>query len=482
MRRLRVGLTALMALAASSPLVAHVNSPHVYVEKELGGYPVMVIVHMPPAVPGEAEVIVRFQDRAPDDEVEVFIREIPPQGESHAPPWIRGKQIAADRESYRAPLPLMVYGLWSAEVRVEGSRGAGSTSVPIPARVAPPREMPAGLMVALAVLVTILFASVFQTLRGIGSDAHRPDTGTRTPRDARRGLIVGALGALSFAGFLGFTWQTWAMFDGLAERRSVPPMRSQLRAVSGPVIAGRPVQFQLLVTGRDGRPVTSVVRDRGKWMHATIVKEPDASRFVKLHPVRSGPGVFAFRLTAPEAGTYRLFADVMFQSGETETLTKSFEIGQGRATDAVTFEDPDDAQAMAGDLAVGDRLADVGGGLTLAWTGPERLRAGDFARIEFELRDASGPVEALEPYLGTAGHLTILRDDLEVFTRIYPAGTLGLAAEAGPDGRLVGAADTFPPRVSFPYGFPEPGIYRLVVQVRYQGDVLTGIFVANVEG
>jgi hypothetical protein len=43
-----------------------------------------------------------------------------------------------------------------------------------------------------------------------------------------------------------------------------------------------------------------------------------------------------------------------------------------------------------------------------------------------------------------------------------------------------GSTHTLPAEVSFPYGFPQPGDYRLFIQIKRNGQIETGVFDAHV--
>ena len=100
----------------------------------------------------------------------------------------------------------------------------------------------------------------------------------------------------------------------------------------------------------------------------------------------------------------------------------------------------------------------------------------------------------LEPYLGMSAHAVVARRDGSVFVHLHPAGTVSFAAQevfalrdrgdTASNGRLLLQSDSMPARmtmakggdVSFPYLFPSGGAYRVWVQVRRAGRVLTGVF------
>jgi hypothetical protein len=134
--------------------------------------------------------------------------------------------------------------------------------------------------------------------------------------------------------------------------------------------------------------------------------------------------------------------------------------------------------------------------------GSASIRAGDELTIRATVRDPGGKPARLEPYLGMSGHGVVVRIDGAVYVHLHPMGTVTMAAQEAfrvrdrgdttASGRLMLAdhaahpasprvqRDTVASGVEFPYAFPKPGSYRLFVQVKRNGRILTGAFAVNV--
>lgn len=104
--------------------------------------------------------------------------------------------------------------------------------------------------------------------------------------------------------------------------------------------------------------------------------------------------------------------------------------------------------------------------------------------------------------MGMAGHAEFVSSDMSVFAHIHPAGSASMAAlelaNGAPkgNGEICGITDqcamptgmpmpmqaaSLEPQVSFPYGFPKAGEYRIFVQIKRAGQVETGVFDAHVQ-
>jgi hypothetical protein len=102
-----------------------------------------------------------------------------------------------------------------------------------------------------------------------------------------------------------------------------------------------------------------------------------------------------------------------------------------------------------------------------------------------------------------ACHAEFVRSDLTVFAHVHPAGSVSMAALELAESELTQGtpaavksaqrtaapmamsmpmpSTTIPPEVSVPYGFPQPGDYRIFVQIKRSGRVETASFDARVQ-
>jgi hypothetical protein len=204
-----------------------------------------------------------------------------------------------------------------------------------------------------------------------------------------------------------------------------------------------------------------------------------------LHPDLESPGLFARDLPALPAGRYRLFGDFVHQTGLAETAVAELELpevpGKPLVGDDASRELPPWPRALAGAPVT---LED---GTVMRFAPSETLVAGQVRTLGFRVTTSDGATVVLEPYLGMLGHLAVIAHDLSVFSHVHPSGTVPMAAlavaqtvtavsECAPSDAGAATPGVSSDSVAFPYLFPHAGGYRLIVQIKRAGRVLTGAF------
>ncbi len=170
------------------------------------------------------------------------------------------------------------------------------------------------------------------------------------------------------------------------------------------------------------------------------------------------------------------------------------------------------------------------GGYSAIWEADEDdYEAGRLYSLDFALMDKDGNPAALEPYMGMMGHAVVLKHDGTVYVHLHPTGNYSMGSqemlvqrfETGKMGyedmpkgisfadsvdRVVAYLDNldeeernqilmagmyhpefYDPEheghsmVSFPYAFPEPGEYRIWLQVKIDGEIINGAFDVDVK-
>jgi len=247
-----------------------------------------------------------------------------------------------------------------------------------------------------------------------------------------------------------------------------------------------------------------VIPDHGHLMHLFLIGAPGLDRMWHLHPERIAGGAFGEDLPSMPAGRYQIFADVVDKNGFPWTLVGNVDLAQIEGK-ALAGDDSTWSGTAFSAQGVDTSAAELADGGRMIWkreTGP--LKANVPMDFKFSVEDKDGkPVTDMEPYMGMAGHAEFVSSDMSVFAHIHPAGSASMAAlklaNASPNDTVIIEAvgpDTPPPavmpgmpmpegplkpEVSFPYGFPKAGDYRIFVQVKRAGQVETGVFDAHVQ-
>ena len=320
-------------------------------------------------------------------------------------------------------------------------------------------------------------------------------------KDRRRARMVMA-GASILILVLLYTGRRWWDADEAIANINVyqPPLVSGTLQSGGRLLLSlqpRKEQNRELPRGWvDDNYLADLIPDHNHLMHLFLIRLPQMDRFLHLHPEQTDGGQLVVQLPDLPAGRYQLFADVVHQTGFPTTLVGEVELPEITNKTATGDDSEWDGAGMMSGANAGTKSA-LPDGSQMIWERPSTpLKAGMATDFRFRVEDADGkPVQNLEPYMGMAAHAEFVRSDLTVFAHVHPEGSVSMAALELAQASLVPyagqmqsmAADmpmlpsTLSPEVSFPYGFPKAGDYRLFVQVKRAGQVETGVFDAHVE-
>jgi hypothetical protein len=463
----------LVLFACVFALEAHVGSPDVFYEGKAGPYAAMVTIRPPSVIPGVAEVEIRI----PADgirEVHVVPMPLTGLGADHPPTPDLAKRDPGDPHFFTSAVWLMAFGSYQVRVDVEGAQGAGRLAVPVPAVASLVTKITPGLSAALLAMMALLSAGMVAILGAIFRESGLAPGAIAGPERIRAGRIAmgAATAAIATMLFFGFRW--WGSDEKAYLDHVYKPLQMTAR------VEGARMSLALSDPGWFRfRKTDDFIPDHGHLMHLFAIRMPGMDRMWHLHPDEQTGG-FAVELPDMPAGRYQLFADVVHANGFAETLVTETALPEihGRSLSG------DDADGAAPPLGRGENtVSPLLDSYRMVWErGTERLIARRATRFEFRIEDAAGkPAEDMQLYMGMAGHAEFLSDDATVFAHVHPDGSVPMAALMLTKVPMQHAHGMVPPAVTFPYGFPRPGRYRIFVQIQRNGHPETGVFDARVE-
>jgi hypothetical protein len=493
--RIRRRFSALfLSLTLASACFAHVGSPDVYFQGTAGAYNIVVLVRTPQMIPGVAEIEIR------SDKPGIHIVKITPlyiigPGSKYPPPPDILQPTPGDPQFFTGKLWLMGSGSWQVRIELDGDQGAATLAVPVPAAARNTLPMQRSLGIVLLGLTTLLVVAIVSIIGASRREGQLEPGVQPSAQQKRAANLVMLIALIVVIGILatGRWWWT-STAAASADRMIYQAPKLALSLDPGGKLILR-IDDSAWHTRRPDTVMTQLIPDHGHLMHLFLVRVPAMDRFYHLHPTQNGPVDFTDDLPEIAAGHYEVFADIVRASGFPDTMVAEIDLPDLPARD-LTGDDSEVSAALLSDAGQDSLTAPLADGGRMVWErGPSALAANQLLWFRFRVDDASGkPATDLEPYMGMAGHAEFIRSDFSVFAHVHPDGSAPMAAihlanasiftpsdaMAGMPGLDEMPTEKLPAEVSFPYGFPKAGLYRIFVQVKRDGKVETGVFDAHV--
>jgi hypothetical protein len=236
---------------------------------------------------------------------------------------------------------------------------------------------------------------------------------------------------------------------------------------AGPLRLGKPTRISFVIRRPDGRPLATFKRGSGPHtgVHVIFVRS-DLSTIVHRHPPVAADGTIAGEVTFPAPGRYRMVVDAYPATGQLPNL-QLFRF--------VTVA----GKAPSRPLPAFARVVETGG-YRFAIDGNPRLKAIQAAFLTIDVTDAQGRPALFTPYYGALAHAIFFRrPTLDYFhTHVCAPNATGCASTLG--GATVTGSTTTPGKLTVGVLLPAPGVWRLFLQTKVGGRILTAPFTLRV--
>jgi hypothetical protein len=235
-----------------------------------------------------------------------------------------------------------------------------------------------------------------------------------------------------------------------------------------PVTAGKPTRVSFTIVQPDGKPLTRYRHGAGphNGVHLIIVRR-DLSVIVHHHPPVGPNGLITDTVTFPEPGPYRVVVDVYPQ---TSGPVPNFQIAS-KITVAGKYS-PKPLPAF--------RSSETVNGYRVSLRGTPHLRAVVPAFLDFSVTTPSGAPAKFTNWFGALAHAIFFRGgSLDYFhTHVCAPGASGCTSILG--GASVTGSSATPGHLKVGVLVPVPGTWRLFLQFRADGRVMTAPFTLRV--
>jgi hypothetical protein len=242
---------------------------------------------------------------------------------------------------------------------------------------------------------------------------------------------------------------------------------------AGPVAVGKPATVSFAIRQPDGKPLTSFRRGSGPHtgVHLIFVRR-DLAVIVHRHPPIASDGTISDTVPFSEPGPYRLVVDVYPNTSSPNSV--------GPQRNFQLF----DTLRASGDyrpakLPPFTRTVVVDG-YRFTMKGRPSLHAIQAGFLTIDVTDPSGKPARFTPWYGALAHAIFFRSGtLDYFhTHVCAAGAAGCTSTLGAS-QVTGSSST-PGKLDVGVLVPVPGTWRLFLQCRVNGHVLTAPFTLRV--